>query len=211
MVTQCTADHTNNNNQDGTGAGKQPPRCPQEEDEADEGGDGEVQGGERGHGEEAPSGDSPARGGEFATSANPAPTWPTVTKSSLQKFGSLRGNPLKLLVFAAGSCGTLLLWHQLLLPALDLGWDESEWDSGFEPVSGSSSSRDPRLRIVTWPTGGCTTPPPPPPPPLANTLIPPVLRRGSGHWGALTDAIVARPASKLLSLSSQQFWTTLSG
>merc|ERR1711971_1391129 len=42
VVSQCTADHTNNNNQDGTGAGKQPPRCPQEEDEADEGG-------ERGH------------------------------------------------------------------------------------------------------------------------------------------------------------------
>merc|ERR1719507_1031853 len=60
---ECTADHTNNNNQDGTSAGKQPPRCPQEEDEADEGGDGEVQGGERGHGKEAPGGDSPARGG----------------------------------------------------------------------------------------------------------------------------------------------------
>merc|ERR1712130_543851 len=79
---------------------------------------------------------------------------------AVRKNFALRGNPLKLLVFAAGSRGTLLLWHQLLLPALDLGWDESEWDSGFEPVSGSSSSsRDPRLRIVTWPTGGCTTPP----------------------------------------------------
>ena len=151
VVSQCTADHTNNNNQDGTGAGKQPPRCPQEEDEADEGGDGEVQGGERGHGEEAPGGDSPARGGEFATSAtNPAPTWPTVTKSSLQKFGFARKS-VEASCRAAGSRGTLLLWHQLLLPALDLGWDESEWDSGFEPVCGSSSSRDPRLRIVTWP------------------------------------------------------------
>ena len=35
-------------------AGKQPLGCPQEEDEADQGGDGEVQGGVRGHGQEAP-------------------------------------------------------------------------------------------------------------------------------------------------------------
>ena len=38
-------------------ARQQPLGCPQEEDEADQGGDGEVQGGVRGHGQEAPSGD----------------------------------------------------------------------------------------------------------------------------------------------------------
>jgi len=41
--------------QNESSAGKQPLGCPQEEDEADQGGDGEVQGGVRGHGQEAPS------------------------------------------------------------------------------------------------------------------------------------------------------------
>ena len=38
-------------------ARQQPLGCPQEEDEADQGGDGKVQGGVRGHGQETPSGD----------------------------------------------------------------------------------------------------------------------------------------------------------
>ena len=38
-------------------ARQQPLGCPQEEDEADQGGDGKVQGGVRGYGQETPSGD----------------------------------------------------------------------------------------------------------------------------------------------------------
>ena len=112
VVSQCTADHTNNNNQDGTGAGKQPPRCPQEEDEADEGGDGEVQGGERGHGEEAPGGDSPARGGEFATSVNLAYLAHCHQEQAVCKNltrVALRGNPLKLVPCCRE------LWHAAAL------------------------------------------------------------------------------------------------
>jgi len=41
--------------QDDSSARKQPLGCPQEEDEADKGGDGEVQGGVRGHGQKTSS------------------------------------------------------------------------------------------------------------------------------------------------------------
>ena len=128
----------------------------------------------------------------------PGPLSPRAA-GSLQKFDpGLRVARKSVEAFAAGSCGTLVLWHQLLLPALlDLGWDESEWSSGFEPVSGSSSSPDPRLRIVTWHTGGCTTPPP------GQHSNPSCPKKGIRPLGGLADAVVVRPARTSLSLSFQ--------
>ena len=138
---QCSADQTYEKKQDGAGAGQQPPRRPQEEDEADEGGDGEVQGGERGHGSQAPGRDPPARGGEFAT--HHLPVRPvTTTRLHLcknltrPKSFLVRRNPLK----PSFCCRDL--WHAAApasAVAAGVGpwlvwWDESEWDSGFEPV-----------------------------------------------------------------------------
>ena len=54
------------------------------------------------------------------------PTWPTLSPRAVCKNLTrvVARKSVEAVVVLPG--GTLLFWHQLLLPALDLGWDESE-------------------------------------------------------------------------------------